>query len=86
MHFSVRALGPFTEVMTFDLMLDSAPYGTRGETEIRSFTTSQAKVGFIPAGRKSLEGYKGYRKYFDRLTRALWTEDPATQSGFQEVA
>ncbi|MDR2279779.1 MAG: hypothetical protein LBE07_02860 [Gordonia sp. (in: high G+C Gram-positive bacteria)] len=85
LQFSIRGLGGVTEYMTFVVNIDSTLVGCDVKTDIMSFTTSQDKVGFVPAGRKQLVGYKQYRAFFDRLAREVLAEDPTARAGFSEV-
>ncbi|NLG47178.1 hypothetical protein [Gordonia sp. (in: high G+C Gram-positive bacteria)] len=85
LQFSVRGFAGVFNQMTFVVHISSTDYGCEVKTDIQAFTTSQQKVGIIPAGRKALLGYKQYQQFFERLSREVAAEDPTSRATFSGV-
>lgn len=83
-HFSIRGLGGFSELMTFRVDISDTPGGSRATTRIESFKTTQETIMFIPVTPKSLVGYRSYRNFAVKLGEEVQRDDPSARSVFTE--
>lgn len=84
-HFSVRHLGGVVEWMTFDVSITPDGEGSKVETAIGRYLTSQAKAMGIPVGPKEMLGYKFYRTYMHALADAVRREDADVRHSVTEL-
>jgi hypothetical protein len=72
------------KLLQFRVTARPAAGGTRVDTAILDYRTSQMTYFFIPVGPKSMEGYGLYRDYMRALEQVVVAADPAARAVITE--
>jgi hypothetical protein len=78
--YSVRGPAGLIEIMTFEVRVLEGDGRHRLSTHISTYQMSQDTIGgFIPAGRKRMNGLKNFRSFNELVATAVQSDDPSAQ-------
>lgn len=77
--FSVRDSKGRQEYMTFCIQIRDEGTGSRGQSSIDEYKTTQQNYLGVPIEPRQMAGYEGYKSYLSEFGAAIKNEDPGAQ-------